>query len=358
MSAINSVHFTAIGDMAVDGYFIYDLDKTSFVYLNDGMPNVLQLSLEELMGNSIGLLDLVHPEDRKHAQFCYLECIEDFLPKKYEIRLFINEFDKYVRCHVFPMKSASNRQIYGWIEDVTIDKTNKILIEQINARKNVGLEVLSHDLKEPMGLMKIAASSIQEDVEKTGNERLVNSLEFITLMCERNMKLVRSIINHEFLKSSIIELKKERVDIVAELQDVIRTYRKSHLRELKDFQFESSSDKVFIVLDTMKFTQVINNLISNAIKFTSMGGVISITVQETADRVLFTVADNGIGIPEKLQPVLFSRSSESLRRGLAGEESSGLGMSIVKAIVDLHDGEIWFESTENVGTSFYISLPK
>ncbi|RYE57499.1 MAG: GHKL domain-containing protein [Sphingobacteriales bacterium] len=358
MSAINSIHFTAIGDMAVDGYFIYDVTKDSFVYLNDGMQNVMQLSSEELRLNPACLLNLIHPDDQKHAQFCYQECIEDVLPKKYEIRLLINDFDKYVRCHVFPINSELGFHLYGWVEDVTIDKTNKILIEQINARKNVGLEVLSHDLKEPMGLMKIAATSIQEDVEKIGNERVLNSLEFITLMCERNMKLVRSIINHEFLKSSIIELKRERVDIVAELHDVIRTYRKSHLRELKDFQFKSSNDQIFIVMDTMKFTQVINNLISNAIKFTSLGGVISISVKDSDDHVLFTVADNGIGIPEKLRPVLFSRSAESLRKGLAGEESSGLGMSIVKAIVDLHDGKIWFDSAENVGTSFYISLPK
>jgi signal transduction histidine kinase len=280
-------------------------------------------------------------------------------PKKYEIRLLqALDREKYIRCSIFPVKTNDVVSFCGIVEDITVARHNKTHIEQINARKNATLEILSHDLKEPLALMKLMASSIKADIEKTGNQRLVDSLQFITQMCERNMKLVRSIINHEFLKSSVIEIKRERVDIVWEIQDVIRTYQKSHLKELKDFRFESSSDKIYLHLDSMKFMQVINNLISNAIKFTEMGGVIAIKIQEKKDSVLVIVSDDGIGIPDDLKPKLFDKGGEALRTGLSGEESSGLGMSIIKSIVELHKGEIWFESEEGKGTTFYISLPK
>jgi two-component system sensor histidine kinase VicK len=70
------------------------------------------------------------------------------------------------------------------------------------------------------------------------------------------------------------------------------------------------------------------------------------------------VADTGIGVPAELQPVLFDKFSKARRPGLRGEESTGLGMSIIKTLVTWHGGKIWFSSEENKGTTFYIELPK
>ena len=356
--AQNEMLFTTIGKLSNDGFFVFDFRTTSFSYLNEKFGAILGLSNEELYDHPATLIHQIHPEDRSHVRFCLEECRADLIQKKYEIRLLIGNEERYIRCTVFPFKGEQKDCLCGWIEDTTIDKRNKLLIEQINARKNATLEVLSHDLKEPMGLMRLAASTIQDDIQDLGNPRLVETLQFISTMCDRNIKLVRSIVNHEFLKSAIVELNKERVDIVSELQDLIRTYRKSHLRELKDFRFESSSDTIFLLLDTMKFTQVINNLISNSLKFTAKGGIIALEVKEQADQVIVSLSDNGIGIPDELKVNLFKGGKQALRRGLLGEESGGLGMNIIKSIVDLHDGEIWYESQEGVGTTFYIALPK
>ena len=104
--------------------------------------------------------------------------------------------------------------------------------------------------------------------------------------------------------------------------------------------------------------QVINNLISNSIKFTHDGGIISVSIEDKQDTVLFTVADNGIGIPAKYHDKLFDKFTKARREGLKGEPSTGLGMSIIKTIVEWNDGKIWFDSKENEGTTFYIELPK
>jgi two-component system sensor histidine kinase VicK len=104
--------------------------------------------------------------------------------------------------------------------------------------------------------------------------------------------------------------------------------------------------------------QVINNLISNAIKFTPDGGRIELAVAQEPGRVLISVADDGIGIPEALQPVLFERFTPARRSGLRGEKTTGLGMSIIKTIVGLHEGRIICQSTENEGSTFTIELPR
>ena len=89
-------------------------------------------------------------------------------------------------------------------------------------------------------------------------------------------------------------------------------------------------------IDELKFIQAINNLVSNAIKFTQQDGTIEISIKEEQDHVLITVSDNGIGIPEKHHELLFDKFTSARRRGLRGESSHGLGMSIIKTIVEWH----------------------
>lgn len=124
------------------------------------------------------------------------------------------------------------------------------------------------------------------------------------------------------------------------------------------FELTNSHPNIYAEVDSMKFIQVINNLISNAIKFTYDNGLIHIHVEDKSGSVLISVRDNGIGIPPKYQPVLFDKFTKARRPGIRGGESVGLGMSIIKTIVDLHNGNIWFESEENKGTTFFIEIPR
>jgi len=115
---------------------------------------------------------------------------------------------------------------------------------------------------------------------------------------------------------------------------------------------------VNINTDSVKFFQIIHNLVSNAIKFTPDGGEIDIVVDEKETSFVFCVRDNGIGIPVALHTSLFEKRTTAGRNGLNNEMSTGLGLSIVKNLVELIGGNLWFESEENKGASFYIELPK
>lgn len=358
MKISNDDLFYKIGEQSDDGYFVFNINERRFVYHNHGLSNILQLSKQEINCDVEKLIEFVHPEDRLHAINCFTECKNQLSEKKYEIRLQLNGREKFLRFSLYPFINEQTKFISGIVEDTTIDRHNKIHIEQINARKNIMLEVLSHDLKEPLGMIRLEASAIEDELAYTGNTQMMSSVSFIKEMCERNIKLVRSLINKEFLKSSLIELKKDRVELVWELEDLIRFYKRSHLRDIKDFRFTASYDKIYLMLDTMKFMQVINNLISNAIKFTPVNGMIDLSVIDKENTVLVTVADNGLGIADELKPNLFERNSQNLKLGLQGENSGGLGMNIIKTIVELHNGEIWFESEKGKGSKFHIELPK
>ncbi|QPH41382.1 PAS domain-containing sensor histidine kinase [Pedobacter endophyticus] len=358
MSELNCDVFCRLGDRSKDGYFIFKVREKQFTYINGSFANILELQVDEILASPGLIFKDIHPEDRLHAHSCYIECLDDDMEKKYELRLLKDDREQYIRIIVSPLKIAGETYLIGTVEETTVTRHNKIHIEQINARKNITLEVLAHDLKEPLGMMRLAASSLQESLARIGNEEMLSSLVFIKDMCERNLLLVRSMINHEFLKSTRVEIEKERTDLVWELRDVIRFYRRSNLGKTKNFVFTPSADTIYLHLDSMKFMQVINNLISNSIKFTAENGTISVRAEELKTSVLVSVSDDGIGIPDELQKGLFDRLPGTLRPGLNGEESEGFGMGIIKSIVDLHQGKIWFESEVGVGTTFYIELPK
>jgi len=358
MAQLNTDLFCRLGDLSADGYFIFEQDKRRFAYLNNSIGALWELAVNRILENPVLLLNNIHPEDADHVVSCYDESLESKTEKKYEFRLLFNDHEKYLRATIFTLADGSNLNILGIVEDTTVIRHNKIHIEQINARKNITLEVLAHDLKEPFGMIKLAASSIEGRLADTGDLKVMDTLGFIKDMCARNLLLVRSMINREFLKSSVIEIGKERADLVWELRDVVRFYKRSKLGKMKHIRFTSSAENIYLRLDTMKFLQVINNLISNAIKFTADDGDISLHAESYEKTVLISVADNGIGIPDELQSGLFDRLPQTMRRGLKGEESGGFGMGIIKAIVELHQGKIWFTSKAGIGTTFYIELPK
>lgn len=108
----------------------------------------------------------------------------------------------------------------------------------------------------------------------------------------------------------------------------------------------------------MKFLQIINNLVSNAIKFTRENGQITVQLEKLEKTALITVADNGIGIPKSLHPILFNKYTKAGRKGVDGEESFGLGMWIVKSLTEAHKGRVWFESEEGKGSKFYVEIPQ
>ncbi|WP_316737329.1 PAS domain-containing sensor histidine kinase [Pedobacter aquatilis] len=352
--------FRQIGDTSRDIYFIFNFQTKEIEYLGQAFKPIFGIDVNHIKENPIGLMDFIHPEDKNLVLEFYRECTEEAVNRKYEFRIVDNEkTTKYLRVSVYPIKGGNNTLlITGIAEDVSVAKHNNFHIEKINARKNTTLEIVSHDLKEPMAMISLAVSDLLKDKLFEGQDRILTSLTFIKDMCERNILLIRNLINHEFLTSSEVEIRKERTDLVHEVKDVLSFYKKAESNLFRNFEFTSAQEKIYAAIDSMKLMQVINNLISNSIKFTKVNGTIGIHIEDVNENVLISVVDNGIGIPKHLQPYIFDRFSIAMRDGLKGEDSWGLGMAIAKAIINLHGGKIWVESIENVGTKFFIEIPK
>ena len=216
--------------------------------------------------------------------------------------------------------------------------------------------MMSHDLLAPLANIEMSLSILTEDTNLTTEQN-----ELISLIAESNKKgvtLIRDLINEEFLQTSKVSLVKQRIDIIKKIKRILHQYQQSLLIKTQQFNFISSEEALFVNIDESKFMQAIINLISNAKKFTADNGKIDVSVEASEKEIIIQVQDNGIGIPEDVQLCLFDKFTKASREGLKGEPSVGLGMSIIKTIIEWHQGSITFNSIEGEGTTFIIKLPR
>ena len=124
-----------------------------------------------------------------------------------------------------------------------------------------------------------------------------------------------------------------------------------------ELKLEKPDEDVYLSIDSDKIVQVLNNLIGNAIKFSFPNTVIEVKLKTEKDNVVFFVSDKGTGIaPENIEN-LFKPFSKISSVGTSGEKGTGLGLNIVKNIVEAHKGKVWVESEQGKGTTFFVSLP-
>ena len=341
------------------GYFVFDIDARQFLYLNPAFGQLWNKSVEDISENPHNLLDTVHAEDRQYLQETWEEILSGEEKKEVEFRIVLpDENLRWIMVNPFLVEEPGKRVIVGVAEDYSNRKDKDQNMQTFAAKKDSIMEILAHDLAGPLTNIKGIASVLAEKLQGQEHPELDKLVRMIEETSERSIRLIHEFVKAEFLQSEKSELVKERVDIVAKMKEVIGQYENSEQDIQKNFHFNISDEPILFRIDVYKFTQVINNLISNAIKFTKDDGEITITLEDKQENIFISVADNGIGIPAKYHENLFERFNEARRPGLKGEPSTGLGMSIIKTIVEWHNGKIWFESEENKGTTFFIELPK
>ncbi|AMM52626.1 hypothetical protein TH61_17585 [Rufibacter sp. DG15C] len=340
-------------------YFVYDLKSGRFKYLNKAFSHLFGISEEIALADAAQILGYLHEEDRPFLYDQYAKLLEVKEQEGIEFRLQIPAQDEKwicLCCQLYEEKDES--LVTGFAEDITQRKEYQANILKFNSKKNSTLEILSHDLAAPFNNIEGMIELLETEL-KDSESVVLNLVHYIKENAKKGSDMIRDFVDNEFLESSQIVLHKERVDICHRVQIMIDNYKEMSGGLIsKNFVMEIPEEPLFMYLDVMKFMQAFNNLISNAIKFTEDHGTIQVKVEDKIATTLFTVSDDGIGIPNDLQARLFDKFTSSRREGVKGEKTVGLGMSIIKKIVELHQGKVWFESQEGRGTTFYMEIPK
>ena len=170
--------------------------------------------------------------------------------------------------------------------------------------------------------------------------------------------LVEDLLDFSKIESGNIQLKFEEIDIVKTLQSIVENSNTLSKKKKIEVKLNTNVESVLIKADVHKILQIFHNLIDNAIKFSPEKSRIDVHLEEKKETILVKVQDYGKGIRKEDQDKVFLPFTSIATKGTAGEKGTGLGMSIVKRIVDSHNGEIWLESEPGKGTTFFVELPK
>lgn len=303
---------------------------------------------------------LVHPDDFEWVMAYFSECLEKKIDFDCEYRcvkkngetIYVNS-----RSKIYYKPDGTPERVLGIKQDVTLSKQNERRLCQLNEnniKKNEILSVVAHDLKSPLSQLQALAQLMKMEL---GNQ-FEDIMSMHENICKSAQEIVREIVEIAELEDEAYTLKTALTDINKLISEVVKHFRLI-ANEKKITVTTKLAEECIAVVNEEKFSRMITNLLSNALKFTPDHRTVELSTENVQGKIIIRIKDEGIGIKKEFVPVLFDKFSNTVRRpGTKGEKSTGLGLNIVKKICDLHGGTIAVESRENVGTTFTLKFPR
>ena len=335
--------------------FTYDLNRQQFTFMNPACTSFFNLDNINVQPNQ--LLEMISPEDKMYVLSKFEAFLSGETIENVEFRIRRGKYERWLRITPYRVTENNESLVVGQAYDITTSKDTIEVLNNHNIKKNSILTILAHDLAGPIGTVQNLATLLEKETSGLNNPRIAHLIGLINKISKSNIHLIRNFLDQEFLESFGTILFTKRVDLVKKIK--LATEEILNMQEELRIEFicTANEEVVYAEIDEDKFLQVINNLITNSLKFTPDGGKIEVHIENNKNEIVISVRDTGIGIPKKYHATLFDKFTNARRSGLKGEVSTGLGMSIIKTIIEWHNGHIWFESEENKGTTFYIHLP-
>ncbi len=233
---------------------------------------------------------------------------------------------------------------------------NKVYIEQqLTDIKLQFFTNISHDLRTPLTLITAPIENLLQDKEVPPFVK--EQLRLIKRNTDGILKLVNQILDFRKIQSHKMKLVVEELDIIAFISRVMTNFKALALERDIQFSFTHDVDRCYVWTDSDKLEKILFNLLSNAFKFTESGKRIEVRFSKDEKEYCIEVCDEGIGIPQHWQHEVFSRFTSYKDKSITGNPSTGIGLSIVKELVDLLRGTVTLTSHEDKGSTFRLTFP-
>jgi signal transduction histidine kinase len=255
-------------------------------------------------------------------------------------------------------KSRKNVKLLGSLNYKINDQNNSLAstlneLKLSSQEKDRILRTVAHDLRNPIGGIASLTLAMADDDYTDEQKELIN---LIRETSQNSLELINEIL--EATNNGQTLLNRELVEINSLVTHSVELLRFKAAEKNQEIKLAVLEKPMELLISREKIWRVVSNLISNAIKFSAVGGIIYVKIVNHVEDVQISVKDTGIGIPENMQPKVFNMFTEAQRPGTSGEKSFGLGLSISKQIIENHNGKIGFESQDGKGTTFFIKLLK
>jgi signal transduction histidine kinase/DNA-binding NarL/FixJ family response regulator len=231
-------------------------------------------------------------------------------------------------------------------------------LQRANAFKSEVLGTVAHDLKNPLGVILGRTEMLTEMVGDAASsvDNVKTQVVHIRTAAHRVREIIDSLISDAMADALDITIRREPVDLVALLRDLVDANQPLAARKDQTITFTAPA-KIDCLCDQDRIREAIDNVLSNAIKYSPIGGRIEVAIESSDQSAVIRISDQGPGLSPEDIARLFGRFQRLSAKPTGGETSTGLGLSIVKRIVDLHGGIVVAETTGPSGTTFMIAIP-
>lgn len=332
---------------------------------NRAFENSIGIVNENIVGKSVyGLFDF---EFANECRLMDLELIKGSEKQTYETTIKYSD-DSYrniiLNKSIFTDKSMKPAGIIGVITDITDKREKEKLKENVDQMlekdrfKTEFFSNVSHELRTPLNVILSSIQLLEMYTKKSFTvEQLNNKISIMKKNCFRLLRLINNLIDSTKIDAQAFEIhlaNRNIVNIVKEITLSVSSYIENKGINLI---FETDVEEKITACDEEKIERIMLNVLSNAIKFTPKGGNISVRIHDCGNTVSISVSDTGIGIPQDKMDEIFQRFSQINSMFTRQHEGSGIGLSIVKSLVEMHKGSVTVESKVGKGTTLNINLP-
>jgi PAS domain S-box-containing protein len=358
VEAMPEILFTALPDGKCD-------------FFNQKFYDYTGLSAEEAIG--FGWFNILHSDDAEQTATLWRESVETgkAFETDYRFRSAEGEY-RWFRGRAMPLRDESGK-VSKWL-GVCMDITQQKLIEQerenllfrerqardlaetANLAKDEFIALISHELRTPLNSMLGWTNILRS--QKVDEETFQQGLETIERSAKSQVTLIEDLIDSAMIAMGKMRIKLAKVHLESVIQSALDVVTPAAEGKSITLQFHMQTPVNEVFGDAARLQQVVWNLLSNAVKFTPEGGLIEIIVRTVEKNVEITVRDSGQGISPELLPLIFDRFQQADLSRTRRFGGLGLGLSLVKQLVELHGGTVGVESPgEGLGTSFTVRLP-
>jgi len=240
-------------------------------------------------------------------------------------------------------------------QDITKRRKAKEALIDLNRRKSIFVSNVSHEFKNPLGVTREFLNMVLNGHAGKISSEQKKLLEVGKNNIERLIRLVTNLLDVSKIESGKLVIKRENMDIASLVKEIVTTQERAIFKKQITLKKDILQDIGSLWADRDMLTEVIINLLDNAIKHTPSRGEINIRVKGAEREVRFEISDTGPGIPHESYDKIFDKFE---RITAEKQEGTGLGLPIAKDIVELHKGRIWIESKIGKGSKFIFTLPK
>lgn len=337
----------------VNGILVLDFDNR-IVLANPSVLNMLSLKSEAVLNKKI---EAVLTLKEKGAELDLGSMLTDGgnLIEKQKLAVLAKGSGQpaYADVTAAPIKNGKEFGLSSIL--VLIDKTKEVQLEEM---KLDFVSMAAHELRTPLTAIRGYTTLLVDDLAPTLDKEHQDQLLRLNISAANLNSLIENLLNVSRIERGALRVDFGPVDMGALTQTIINSIASQAKMKKQKLNLILPDKKLpLIIADKFRMTEVIQNLLANALNYTQEGGEITAQLKEDKGHLVFWVKDNGQGIPKEALPNLFTKFFRVAGNLEQGSKGTGLGLYISKSIIDIHHGQIWVESTLGKGSTFYFKIP-